>query len=157
MLPAEHPEAVAGRRVFDLATGSGLVAIAAARAGAAEVTGSRHRSVLGGGRGRERARERGAGRSSSAGTYSTKSRPTSTCCWRATPGTRARLAGRVLPWPRAWPTSGIEVLVGDPGRRYLPSDALERIATYPVRTTTELEDLALKQGFVYRLRGVVDT
>ena len=47
---AEHPEAVAGRRVFDLATGSGLVAIAAARAGAAEVTRQRHRSVLGGGR-----------------------------------------------------------------------------------------------------------
>ena len=70
---------------------------------------------------------------------------------------RGPLAGRVLPWLRRVAASGIEVLVGDPGRRYLPADALERIATYPVRTTTELEDLALKQGFVYRLRGVVDT
>ena len=42
---AEHPEAVAGRRVFDLASGSGLCAIAAMRAGAAAVTGCRHRSV----------------------------------------------------------------------------------------------------------------
>jgi predicted nicotinamide N-methyase len=34
----DHPEAVAGRRVLDLGTGSGLVAIAAARAGALNVT-----------------------------------------------------------------------------------------------------------------------
>ena len=32
-----HPEVVAGRRVFDLASGSGLCAIAAARAGASAV------------------------------------------------------------------------------------------------------------------------
>ena len=36
----EHPEAVAGRRVFDLASGSGLCAIAAMHAGAAEATGA---------------------------------------------------------------------------------------------------------------------
>src|SRR5664279_2868475 len=35
----DHPAAVAGKRVFDLASGSGLCAIAAMRAGAAEVTG----------------------------------------------------------------------------------------------------------------------
>jgi predicted nicotinamide N-methyase len=34
----DHPGVVAGRRVIDLASGSGLVAIAAARAGAAAVT-----------------------------------------------------------------------------------------------------------------------
>ncbi len=34
----DHPGVVAGRRVIDLASGSGLVAIAAARAGAATVT-----------------------------------------------------------------------------------------------------------------------
>ncbi len=33
----DHPEAVRGRRVIDIASGSGLVAIAAARAGAAAV------------------------------------------------------------------------------------------------------------------------
>jgi predicted nicotinamide N-methyase len=67
------------------------------------------------------------------------------------------LAARVLPWLRSVVASGVEVLVGDPGRRYLPTDALELVARYPVRTTTELEDLALKQGFVYRLRSVDDT
>ena len=36
----DHPEAVAGRRVFDLASGSGLCAIAAMRAGAASAIGA---------------------------------------------------------------------------------------------------------------------
>src|SRR3954470_21040618 len=36
---ADHPEVVAGRRVLDLASGSGLCAIAAMRAGASEATG----------------------------------------------------------------------------------------------------------------------
>ena len=36
----EHPDAVAHRRVFDLAAGSGLCAIAAMQAGAAQATGA---------------------------------------------------------------------------------------------------------------------
>jgi predicted nicotinamide N-methyase len=40
------------------------------------------------------------------------------------------------------------VVIGDPGRRYLPAD-LRRIAAYEVRTTTELEDLAQKTAGVY--------
>ena len=68
-------------------------------------------------------------------------------CWY-----EARLAERVLPWLRMARDRGIEVLVGDPGRRYLPSDELTQLATYEVRTTTELEDLDLKQGRVYALR-----
>ena len=47
---------------------------------------------------------------------------------------------------------GIDVLVGDPGRRYLPTDELVELASYDVRTTTELEDLELRQGRVYALR-----
>jgi len=42
--------------------------------------------------------------------------------------------------------------VGDPGRRYLPTDALVELASYSVRTTTELEDLDRTQGRVYALR-----
>jgi predicted nicotinamide N-methyase len=65
----------------------------------------------------------------------------------------ARLAARVLPWLRRARERGIEVLVGDPGRRYLPADDLEELAVYDVRTTTELEDLDLKQGRVYSVRS----
>ena len=48
--------------------------------------------------------------------------------------------------------AGIDVLVGDPGRRYLPTDALVELRSYDVRTTTELEDLDHRQGRVYALR-----
>jgi predicted nicotinamide N-methyase len=68
-------------------------------------------------------------------------------CWY-----EARLAERALPWLRSARDRGIDVIVGDPGRRYLPTDALDELACYDVRTTTELEDLELKQGRVYALR-----
>ena len=50
-----------------------------------------------------------------------------------------------------WPAAGRDE-TGDPGRRYLPTDELVELASYEVRTTTELEDLELKQGRVYALR-----
>ena len=65
----------------------------------------------------------------------------------------ARLAERVLPWLWQARARGIDVIVGDPGRRYLPVDDLVLRATYDVRTTTELEDLDRKQGRVYALRS----
>jgi predicted nicotinamide N-methyase len=58
-----------------------------------------------------------------------------------------------MPWLRRAQERGIDVLVGDPGRRYLPTDELLERAAYDVRTTTELEDLALKKGRVYALRS----
>ncbi len=57
-------------------------------------------------------------------------------CWY-----EAHLAGRILPWLRRASDRGIEVLIGDPGRRYLPTHDLIELATYDVRTTTDLEDL----------------
>jgi predicted nicotinamide N-methyase len=146
-----HPEAVAGRRVFDLASGSGLCAIASVQAGASAVTGADidvlaaaaiqlnaranacrvavvHRDVLG-------------------------DEPPDVDvilagdCWY-----EASLAERVLPWLEQARARGIDVLVGDPGRRYLPTDKLIEVASYDVRTTTELEDLDRKPGGVYALR-----
>ena len=38
----------------------------------------------------------------------------------------AGLADRLLPWLRRAQASGIDILIGDPGRRYLPTDALDR-------------------------------
>ncbi len=69
-------------------------------------------------------------------------------CWY-----EAALAERVLPWLRRAGALGIDVLVGDPGRRYLPVDELIELARYDVRTTTDLEDLDRKEGRVYRLRA----
>jgi predicted nicotinamide N-methyase len=69
-------------------------------------------------------------------------------CWY-----EAGLARRILPWLRRAADRGIDVLVGDPGRRYLPVGDLVALASYDVRTTTELEDLDLKEGRVHALRG----
>jgi len=146
-----HPEIVAGRRVFDLASGSGLCAVAAAQAGAATVVavdidpfavaaievnaranGSRvmvfRRDVL-------------------------DDDPPDVevilagDCWY-----EAALAERVLPWLRAAAARGVEVVVGDPGRHYLPTSALIELARYDVQTTTELEDLGQKEGRVFAMR-----
>jgi predicted nicotinamide N-methyase len=69
-------------------------------------------------------------------------------CWY-----NAELAGRVLPWLERADAAGIEVLIGDPGRDHLPRQALVEVATYDVRTTSDLEDMRLTQGHVYRLGG----
>jgi predicted nicotinamide N-methyase len=147
----EHPEAVAGRRIFDIASGSGLCAMAALQAGAAEATGADidvfaaaaiELNARAGGRRVAVVRRDVLGEEPPdvdvilAGD-----------CWYD-----ASLAGRVLPWLRLARDRGIDVLVGAPGRRYLPTDELVELASYEVRTTTELEDLELKQGRVYALR-----
>ncbi|MGZ6312571.1 MAG: class I SAM-dependent methyltransferase [Candidatus Limnocylindrales bacterium] len=150
----EHPEAVAGRRVLDIASGSGLCAVAAMHAGASVAAGADidlyaaaavglnaranrcrvsvvHRDVL------------------DLGVPQVDIILAGDCCYDAT------LAGRLLPWLQRARAGGIDVLVGDPGRRYLPLDALVELAAYDVRTTTELDDLKLDQGRVYALRPTV--
>lgn len=147
----EHPEAVAGRRVFDLASGSGLCAIAAMHAGAASATAADI--------------DRFAAAAVDLNARANHVRVTALRrdvldddppdadvilagdCWY-----EAGLAARVLPWLLRARDAGIDILVGDPGRRYLPADELVELAAYDVRTTTELEDLERKQGRVYRLR-----
>jgi predicted nicotinamide N-methyase len=149
---ADHPASVAGRRVFDLATGSGLCAIAALRAGASDATGADIDAFAIASVGLN-ARANGC-RVTVVGRDVLDDEPPDAHvivagdCWYD-----ARLAGRVLPWLRRARERGIDVLVGDPGRRYLPTEDLEELAVYDVRTTTELEDLDLKQGRVYSVRS----
>jgi predicted nicotinamide N-methyase len=62
------------------------------------------------------------------------------------------LAERVLPWLRAAAATGTRVLVGDPGRKYLPDPSeagLVELARYTVRTTTTLEDREVVDGRVF--------
>jgi predicted nicotinamide N-methyase len=149
---ADHPASVSGRRVFDLATGSGLCAIAALRAGASEATGADIDDFAIASVGLN-ARANACRIAAVRRDVLDDEPPDADVilagdCWYD-----ARLAARVLPWLRRARERGIEVLVGDPGRRYLPADDLEELAVYDVRTTTELEDLDLKQGRVYSVRS----
>ena len=145
-----HPEAVAGRRVFDLASGSGLCAIAAMRSGAAEAVAAdidpfAIAAIAINARANQ-CRVATIRRDVFDDPPPDADLIVAGDCWY-----EARLAERVLPWLRDAQERGIEVLLGDPGRRYLPIAELEELATYQVRTTTDLEDLALKQGRVYAL------
>jgi predicted nicotinamide N-methyase len=146
---ADNPDEVAGRRVLDIASGSGLCAIVALRAGAASVhavdvdplseaavavnarangvrIGFSRQDLLGG--------------------------PPPPCdvilagdvCYEET------MASRMLDWLRLAARRGIRVLVGDPGRTYLPP-GLERLAAYRVRTSRELEDAEIKESAVYTI------
>lgn len=150
----DHPEAVAGRRVFDVASGSGLCAIVAASAGAAVVTGADIDAFAVAAIGLN-ARANGL-RVAVVGRDVLDEDPPDVdvilagdCCYDA------HLAERVLPWLRRARDVGIDVLLGDPGRRYLPTDELVELASYPVETTTELEDLRLKRGGVYAMRPAI--
>ena len=147
----EHPEAVAGRRVFDLGAGSGLCAVAAMHAGAASVTAADidpfavAATTL---------NARANGHRVSVVQRDVLGEPAPDAdivlagdCWY-----EGRLAERVMPWLGRARDNGVDVLVGDPGRRYLPTDELVQLASYDVETTTELEDLRQKSAGVYRLR-----
>jgi predicted nicotinamide N-methyase len=143
----DHPDEVAGRRVLDIASGSGLCAIVALRSGAASAhavdvdplseaavavnakangvrVGFSRRDLLGA--------------------------PPPECdvilagdvCYEET------MAGRVLGWLRLAANRGTRVLVGDPGRTYLPPD-LDRLAAYRVRTSLELENSEIKESAVF--------
>ena len=61
-------------------------------------------------------------------------------------------AERITAWLRRAQARGIAVLIGDPDRRYLPGDAVEQVARYAVRTTTDLEDRGRDHASVHVLR-----
>ena len=148
----EHPDAVTGRRVFDLGSGSGLCAIAALHAGAAEVAAS-DIDPLAIAAVELNARANACRVSVTARDVLDEDVPevdviVAGDCWY-----EARFAERILPWLLRAREAGVEILVGDPGRRYLPLEEMDELASYEVRTTTELEDLALKRGRVFALRS----
>jgi len=151
----EHPEVVADRRVLDLASGSGIGAIAAMRAGAAATIGA-DIDLFALAAIRLNARANGCRVSVTGRDVLDEAPPDVEVilagdCWYD-----AELARRALPWLQRARDQGIQVLTGDPGREHLPTADLVELATYDVRTTTDLEDLHRTQARVYRLRSATD-
>jgi predicted nicotinamide N-methyase len=148
----DHPEAVAGRRVLDLASGSGLCAIAALNAGASSVTGvdidpfAAAAIPL-------NAHANGVRAAVVRDDLLDEEPPDVDVILAGDVCYEAGLADRVMSWLQRAHALGIDVLLGDPGRRYLPTGELVELAAYEVRTTTELEDLDRKTGWVYALRS----
>jgi len=63
------------------------------------------------------------------------------------------LAERLLAWLDERVAAGATVLMGDPGRSYFPKGGVEKLATYHVQTTRELEDREIRETSVYRYLG----
>ena len=62
------------------------------------------------------------------------------------------MAERTVAWLEGLHARGSLVLVGDPGRSYVPREKLEPIATYRVPVTRSLEDAEIKTTHVWRFR-----
>jgi predicted nicotinamide N-methyase len=145
----DHPERVKDRRVVDFASGSGLVAIAAARAGAASVTANDIDPFC------ETAVGMNAGLNGVAISYDGRDLVGDTAL-----DADVVLAGdvffdremsaAVVPWFEILAARGTAVLVGDPGRSYLPRERLFPLAAYEVPVTRALEDAEVKKTSVWR-------
>ena len=149
----DHPDLVAGRRVLDVGSGSGLCAIVALRSGAGSVR-ALDTDPLSEAAVAVNARANGVrinfNRQDSLGL------PPPDCdvilagdvCYEE------RMADRMLAWLRLAEHRGSVVLVGDPGRRYLPPD-LQRVATYRVHTSRELDQADVRETGVFTLANSV--
>ena len=146
----DHPDVIAGRPVVDLATGSGLVALAAVIAGATEVT-AYDVDDLAVAAARLNARlNRLRVRVDAADVRDVVVPPGSL----VTVGDvfyDEKLAALMLPALRRIADSGCEVLVGDPHRAYLPRHSLQPLASYEVDVETDIEDAPVKPAVVARV------
>lgn len=149
----DHPALVAGKSVLDIGAGSGLVSIAAKKAGARRVTAAEidrfaiaaitlnaalnavaieaeSRDIIGG-----------------AGDWDIIL--VGDMCYERP------LAERLTAWLRTLAARGATVLVGDPGRAYLPKDGLTKRAEYAVPTSLDLEDRTLRETVIWQLGGTL--
>ncbi|HMF69087.1 MAG TPA: methyltransferase [Phyllobacterium sp.] len=62
------------------------------------------------------------------------------------------LAGLLIPWFTGLAKRGANVIVGDPGRSYFPKNLLESLEVYSVPVTRILEDADVKQTTVWRFQ-----
>ena len=142
----DHPEIVRGKRVLDIGAGSGLVGLAALKSGAAEVL--------------------AADIDAFACAAIRLNATANDCILTVTqndligePGAwdvilvgdlfyERPLAERLLAWLEPL---GTPAMLGDPGRNYFPKSGVEKLASYSVQTTRDLEDREIRETGVYRL------
>jgi predicted nicotinamide N-methyase len=145
----DHPVFVRDRRVLDFAAGSGLAAIAAAKAGALSVAAADIDTFA----------LAAIGLNAAANGITLNiigddliDRPNAWDVVLAGDVCYERpLAERATAWLRGLASAGALVLLADPGRSYLPTDGLTEIARYQVPTSRELEDQELRETVIWRL------
>ena len=148
----DHPGEVAGKRVLDLASGSGLVGIAAMKAGAnlvlaADIDPFCEAAVA------LNAEANGVALRFTAEDLLDAPPPDVDVICAGDVCYAWPLADRVRRWLEAAHARGRRVLIGDPGRAYLPREGLLPLAAYEVQTTRELEDRDVRRTGVFTLGG----
>ena len=146
----DNPAEVAGRRVVDFAAGSGIVAIAAAMAGAASVLAADIDPFCAAAVALNAAAN-GAAVAFTDANLLDAAPPAADLILAGDICYEQPLAGQVMAWLAAARAAGTRVLIGDPGRSYFPKSGLARLAEYRVATTRELEDSEVKRTAVWAL------
>jgi predicted nicotinamide N-methyase len=151
----DHPETVRGLTVVDVASGSGLVAIAAARAGAAAVTAYDIDPLAAAAIEVNAAANGVTVKAACADVLDREDLPaTGTGAVLVADAFYQReLAARVMGFAGRGRARGADVLVGDFGRAYLPRDRLVPVASYDVPGQDVLEDRAVKRTTVWACAG----
>jgi len=146
----DNPEIVAGKRVIDFASGSGLVAIAAMKAGAAGVLAADIdvfcEAAIG-----LNAAANGVEVAFTEVNLLDAPPPSADVILAGDICYERPMAEAVMAWLAQGRAAGATVLIGDPGRTYFSKDGLEKLAEYQVPTTRELEDMAVKRTSVWTL------
>ena len=148
----DNPALVAGKRVIDFASGSGIVAIAAMRAGAASVLAADIDGFCGAALSLN-ARANGVEIAFTDANLLETPAPTIDVILAGDICYEKPMAEQVMAWLTAARATGAEVLIGDPGRSYFPRSGLIKLAEHQVSTTRELEDQEVKKTSVWTLPG----
>ena len=147
----DRPETVAGKGVIDIGAGSGIAAIAAAKAGARHVCAADIDALAVAAMGLNAAANDVA-LAATTDDWLSIDAPQGEIVLVGDLFYERPLAERVMDFVRQKARAGSVVLVGDPRRSYFPTDTFEAIAHYEVPVTRELEDAEIKRAAVWRLR-----
>ncbi|MEI6572217.1 MAG: methyltransferase [Alphaproteobacteria bacterium] len=145
----DHPDLVRGKTVLDFASGSGLVAIAAAKVGASRVEANEIDDfalaaiALNAEDNNATVKLRGGDLIGTDDKWDV--------VLAGDIAYERDMTARVFAWLHTLVRRGATVLIGDPGRAFLPKAGLEELAEYRVPTTREIEDTEIKRTKVFRL------
>lgn len=143
----DDPARVAGRRVLDFASGSGLAAIACAMAGAASVEAAEIDGFAVAAIGANAALNGVAVAALARDVVGEACRWDVVLCGDVC--YEAPMTAHIMPWLRGL-AAHAEVFIADPARAYRPREGLCEVARYEVATTRELEDRETREVGIFR-------